>query len=457
MLNRNIIFLIFLHLIKLIRMKQIFLYCISFTLFMCNLCTAQMEWKSSKDRIVLPFEFSHNLIIVDVVINDVPLKMILDTGSDKNILFSFPENDSIAFYNAKKVKIKGVGYGNYLEAYISKNNILKSKELYDTNFEVLLVTDQDISIINKLGIPINGILGASFFKDFIVEINYQNNKIIFHKAIAKKLKKKLNKYKLQSVEIIEDKPYISLTTTINGIENEVKLLVDSGLGDGLWLFENDFIKCSSKYFVDVLGRGLGGDVTGKKSRVDNLIIQQFIFKEALVSYPDSLIFDNFDMIIDRNGSLGGEILKRFNWIIDYKNQQFYFKKNTLFNLPFHYNMSGIEIQHNGIHLEKELALSNVVYSTLKDDERLNSFKPSDYNYKFNPIYEIYAVRENSPAQKAGVLVGDKIISINGKNAYRYTIQKIINLFQSEEGREITIEVERKGKILKFKFQLEKIL
>lgn len=66
-------------------------------------------------------------------------------------------------------------------------------------------------------------------------------------------------------------------------------------------------------------------------------------------------------------------------------------------------------------------------------------------------------RKDSPADKAGLKEGDLIVSINNRKAYNYTIQKITDLFQSEEGKKITIEVERDGKILKFKFQLEKIL
>ena len=138
---------------------------------------SQSKWNSKKDKIVIPFELTHNLIIVDVEINDVKLNMLLDTGSDKSILFSFPENDSIFFYNTRKIKINGLGNGESLEALISNDNIFKVNEYVDKNFQILLITDQNINLVNKLGVPINGIIGSTFFKDFFVEINYQKKKI----------------------------------------------------------------------------------------------------------------------------------------------------------------------------------------------------------------------------------------------------------------------------------------
>ena len=146
------------------------------TLFSFHSISSQVEWNSKKDKIVIPFELSNNLIIIDVEINEVKLSMLLDTGSDKNLLFSFPENDTIEFFNTKKIKINGFGKGDLIEGLVSKNNKLKLKDYVDNNFELLLITDENISIINKLGIPINGIIGYSFFKDYFVELNYQIKK-----------------------------------------------------------------------------------------------------------------------------------------------------------------------------------------------------------------------------------------------------------------------------------------
>ena len=107
---------------------------------------------------------------------------------------------------------------------------------------------------------------------------------------------------------------------------DIKLLMDTGLGDGLWLFENDSIRCNQKYITDILGRGLGGDIRGKKSRVETLELNNFKLNDALVSYPDSLSFSQLDVVKGRNGSLGGDIIKRFNWFLDYESDREFVQK-----------------------------------------------------------------------------------------------------------------------------------
>ena len=45
---------------------------------------------------------------------------------------------------------------------------------------------------------------------------------------------------------------------------------------------------------------------------------------------------------DRNGSVGGEVLKRFNMVFDYPNNKLHLK-NANFKNPFQYNLAGIEL------------------------------------------------------------------------------------------------------------------
>jgi len=437
-------------------MKYIFLV---IALFFFVFAYSLNKLTKDNNKIIIPFELTHNLIIVDVHFNGTPLKMILDTGASNNIIFSVSDNDSLIMKNVVKIRISGVGNNESIEGYLSKNNKLTIKEYKKNDFEAVFATNHNINIVNKLGITINGILGSSFFKDNLVEINYQTKKIVIQKKNAKTLKKITRKYNSAKVEINNNRPYILLNTKINNYYHSLSLLFDTGLGDGLWLFENDTIQCNSNFFIDFLGRGLTGDITGKKSRVEEVYLEHLVLQNVLVSYPQINFFDEMKMLKSRNGSLGGEITKRFNWFLDYQNQTFYYKKNTLFDLPFEYNMSGIEVQHVGSQWVKKEIRENSSNGSINANEFIidNSNLRFNYKYELKPIFEVYMVRENSPAAKAGIQKGDKIVKINNKTSQYLNIQNITNLFQSENGKLIKITVDRNGTIIDYKFNLEKIL
>jgi S1-C subfamily serine protease len=123
-------------------------------------------------------------------------------------------------------------------------------------------------------------------------------------------------------------------------------------------------------------------------------------------------------------------------------------------------MSGIVVQHNGVEFVQEsIRLQTKSGYGVKVDGGLDNFNESNFMYKFSlkPVFEIATVRSGSPADLAGLQPGDKIIRINKKKIHGYTIQKISDLLQSEDGKWIYMDVERNSKPIAFKFQLKKIL
>ena len=430
-------------------------------LLISNIAISQVNnsWYSNKDKITIPFDFSNNLIILDVFINEVPLKVILDTGTEKNILFSFPSNDTIELFNPIKTKISGVGSGKAIDALISSNNKLKIKEFEDNDFTVLILNENNINFISKLGKEVNGIIGYTFFKDRLIEIDYDKKKIIIHKNRDYLKKRKFKKFSKLKIDLINNKPYVKTNSTFDDENLSLKLLLDTGLSDGLWIFKNDSLKIPEPFLNDYLGFGLAGEIHGKRARIEKLQFSNFEFEEVLVAYPDSLSFNNVNLIFGRNGSIGGELLKRFHLFIDYKEQLLYLKKSQSYNDSFNYNMSGIEVQHSGIEPIKEEIILNSSRTEVNLMEFLNDNSKYKYNYRFilKPIFVVSNIRKNSPAANAGILPDDKIISINNKKAYNYTIQKINELFQSGENKKIKIEIERESKIIEIVFYLKKII
>ena len=205
------------------------------------------------------------------------------------------------------------------------------------------------------------------------------------------------------------------------------MLIDSGSADAIWLFENQIsqIKIPSPNFDDYLGRGFTGELYGKRARITKLEFDKFEFIRPLVAFPDSLAIENSRLVLNREGSIGGEILKRLTVVYDYKNSKIYLKKNQNFNSPFNFNMSGIEIEHDGLQWISEKR-ENSPTSKIKISLNETSEVETDIRYKFSlkPVFKISNIRKNSPAELVGLKKEDLVLEINKQQVYNYSLQEI---------------------------------
>ncbi|MDP1994264.1 MAG: PDZ domain-containing protein, partial [Ignavibacteria bacterium] len=237
------------------------------------------------------------------------------------------------------------------------------------------------------------------------------------------------------------------------IEN-LELLIDTGLSDGLWIFEKELNIKNKKYIDDFLGAGIGGDVYGKRVRFKNISFSDYEFKDPIISMPDTISFLKKNILNQRDGSVGGEILKRFNVIFNYSKQIMYLEKNSNFNNKFYYNMAGFDIRHSGVEVVKEKIRSDLPTDIKNITNLVSSDPDANFKYVLKPGIEITYIRKNSVADKAGLKVNDRIITINGKKAVNYKLTEILEILQKNADEIITIEVERKDKIIKVELLLK---
>lgn len=419
--------------------------------------------ENNKKKVVIPFKFIDNLIIIPIEVNGTVLNFLLDTGVEETILFSLEENEEIVFSNVEKVMFRGIGTNEPFEGLKSSENKLSINGYNDSNHTIYIVLDQNINISSQVGIPVNGIIGYHFFKNHSIDINYNRRRIVIYNDVTAITKKLSKKYQKIPISIEEKKPYLK---TIVQMENapetfEAKLLIDIGNSDALWLFneKDKRIKVSEKNFNDYLGLGFSGTVYGKRGRIKKLQIDKYIFENPIVAMPDSIATKDITMVENRVGSIGSEIMKRFSIVYDYSNTSIYLKKNDNFKLQFNYNMSGLDIQHQGLEWVKQSYEQNASTSTVYIDSNSDGKWTKNLKYKFElkPSYSVFSVRKDSPADLAGIKKGDEITTINGHVCYNYTLEEINEILKSEEDRTITIEVIRNNKPLKFKFKLKNII
>jgi len=438
-----------------------FTYIFLYLFFLGTVANAQsgFQFETNRNRVVIPFKLINNLVFIPITVNGAELNFLLDTGVEETILLSLDEKEAVNFFNVKKIKLRGLGNDEAIEGLKSTNNILSTHGLTDKNHDLYIVLDQSFNFSSHVGIPVNGIIGYHFFKNQLVEINYDRKKLIVYKDNEKNRERINKKFGRLPITIEKDKPYASASVVVSNTEIPTKLLIDSGNSDALWLFENkeSGIVLPQTNYEDYLGKGFSGDIQGKRTRISKLNWGAFEFTSPIIAFPDASSIKSVTMVTGRAGSIGGEILKRFCVVFDYRNNAIFLKKGKEFNAKFDYNMSGIELQNEGLQWVQE----TVALQTVAEDNTFNANgeKVKNFKYKFSlkPVYAISNVRKNSPAERSGLLRGDVIVSINHVTGYKYTLQQINELLKSEDGKWLTIEIERDGQILKFKFQLKSIL
>lgn len=424
---------------------------------------AQIGFKiqNSKKKETISFKLISNLIIFPIEVNGKDLNFILDSGVGSTVLFNLNPLDSIELKNEVKIKLQGLGSQEPVDAILSKNNHFKIKGIGSITEKLYVISNDNFDLSSKMGLTIHGIIGYEILKDFVIRINYSTKKITFYRP-NEFVFKKSNNYESFDLQFYKFKPYIDVGVKLNKSSNKltpVKLLIDSGGSDALWLFENSHsdIKTPSNYFNDFLGEGLSGSVYGKRAKIKSLHIGNFELLNPTVSYPDSISVSHALKFKDRNGSMGASVLKRFVVIFDYKQAKLYLKKGGGFKSPFKYNMSGIELAYNGKVLVKEKDEGAIEYL---DPTRSSGTKITlDYSYKFvfKPTYRIQKLQVGSPAYEAGLKEGDIVIKINGDYTYNLKLEEIVAHFYEKENKKIQLVVERNGKHYKYNFRLRDML
>ncbi|WP_197505863.1 aspartyl protease family protein [Urechidicola croceus] len=407
----------------------------------------------------MSFKLINNLIILPVEVNGTKLTFLLDSGVSSPVIFNLTSSDSLKLIHTQKIQLRGLGEGEPVEALFSKNNRFKIGNVYGNNQDLYLIYNDKLDLSAKLGITVHGIIGYDLLKDFIVTINYITRKITFSKPEKYKYKK-CRKCKTIDLEFLKNKPYVNAFIDFNTpVEKsmEVKLLIDSGGTDSLWLFEDDEIVIPENAFEDFIGEGVSGSIFGMRSKVKSFSLSSFEFKSPNVAYLDSLSSLHAKKVQGRNGSLGAEILRRFKIIFDYPNSKITLKKNSNFKDKFNYNMSGIEIMYDGKKLVKEL--NQTTFQIESDNSIGENNITFDYSYKFQlkPVYKIAYVRKNSPGELAGVREGDYLLKVNGRHSYNFKLTDIISKFYEKENDIVKLLIERNGKEIEVEFRLKNLL
>lgn len=286
-------------------------------------------WSQTLPLDTIPFEIgADNRIYVTCFVNErsTPLRFLLDTGATDVVINSnSPRVDSL------------VVFSNQVENYSA--NSVEMLQVTDTTQTVRLGRST-VSHLMLVSIPYppeawDGVLGLSFFRSFIVRIDYGSRCIyLYHPegyippvhAVRLPITYRL------------DVPTVPVEVNVNGTSYQVQLEVDTGSDRALDLntpfVEQHHLRGKQKPFA--ISR-----ITGTTD--DNGVLENVFFDSVslgcitLPRIPGALstIKEGAQASTEMDGVMGNNLLQRFNQTYDFKNGYLYLEVNNRLYKPFY--------------------------------------------------------------------------------------------------------------------------
>ncbi len=398
-------------------MKKIF-FCFAtcISLFSCMQVSAQEEFIEPPAKLLtrIPFiQLSGGIVILKAKLGNFPdtLNFVLDTGSSGISL----DSTTVDYLKLKPTPtdttIRGIAGTRKVGFLFNQQLHLPGLTIEKLNFHV-----NDYSILTAVyGEQIDGIIGYAVLSRYIVQINYDSNKIdILSRGTIRYprggflLKPSINTLPSYTIRVKD-------AITINS-----RLLYDMGAGVCLMLskdFVNDsaFLYKKRKLWAKE-GEGVGGKIDMHTTVIKEVKLGPFRFRAVPVYIFDDVY--NVTSYPSLGGLIGNDILRRFNVIINYDKRDIYLTPNSHFNEAFDYSYSGVEL------------------------------------YMINGLIVAGDVAKGSPAEQGGLREGDIVIAIN-KN-----FTQNLNQFKTAlqvPNEKIKIIIRRDGILKEIEFKVRTIL
>nr|MBP8726210.1 hypothetical protein [Saprospiraceae bacterium] len=242
--------------------------------------TSNLSAKSIK----IPFRYVQSFILVDVQIERLlPLKLIFDTGAEHTILFDRQVTDLFENIYQREIKVIGSDLQTELPALLSVPVSLSFGKAFQYQTPLIILQENNTSISRIIGENVHGILSASNFSNYLIQIDYSGKWIYLHPR-SEKIPDAFHKVDLN---MYKNKPYLETEIALaNGTRQRVQLLIDTGASLSLLLYRDstDRYAIPEALVPAYLGSGLGGLLTGYVGRTGALQMGKYVLREVVSHY-----------------------------------------------------------------------------------------------------------------------------------------------------------------------------
>jgi hypothetical protein len=217
---------------------------------------------------------------------------------------------------------------------VLKNKLQSKPQLYSTFYNLKIGNTNYATKVYDVALSghgTDGRFGWDFFKDKIIEINYDKNLLIVHSVLPKNITRN-KKFTQLKIEFFEDLFLVASEIKQNGVTNKALFLFDTGYQRTVML-DNDLLK-EGKFpteKMEIINKTVMKGAQGNEIPVitSNLNVLK-IGKYQLKNVPVQQLTTHKPLKNKNIHILGNEVLKRFNLFLDFKNKVVYLKPNHFF-------------------------------------------------------------------------------------------------------------------------------
>jgi hypothetical protein len=289
---------------------------------------------------VVPFELYHNRVYLAVSVNgSKPYEMILDTGAAETFV-NEGVADVLKLPRKGKATVNGNGEGAGRFALTKDVNFgVGAASLLEKTVVIYDYTDFE----KHEGRKVDGTLGVNFFHRYVVEIDYENKKVMVYEPETFRYAGHGTKVPLRILNGGTLALFDTEITPKSGVEAiKARLAVDSGTYSALRLFrpfvaKHGLIEEGNEQFESV-GFGAGGEFQQVTGYVNELSIAGEKIRKVVADFSTDTKGVTATQAYD--GTIGGDILRRFTVTLDYSRSEMWLEPNGAFGQAFVTDASG---------------------------------------------------------------------------------------------------------------------
>ena len=348
----------------------------------------------------IPFKLIDNHIYIPLKINDSEeLEFVFDTGAGATIINSNIQKQINLTSNKVLTSNGATGEVNMI---LIENNTIKFDSLELNEIDLLSTSLSHLE--RASGRNIDGIIGYDFLNKYVVEINYNDSKILIFDPKGFKYQGKGQLIKIDVDKLPKAKFKFSIN---NRISFKGEFIIDTGAGGTIGFATHFSKKNDLKHRIEKTYSFSSKGLSGNHSIIDIGRIKEFKISEfGFKNIPVRIYNTNKGALAKKKtaGIIGNELLKKFNITFDYKSKKSYWTLNHKFNEPF-------VVSHSGLKLELDTSGTKVI---------------------------ITYIIPNSVAESSDLNIGDEIIEIDNLKVSSISLDKIRKLL-NQNGKTIEIK------------------